>query len=106
MASVGQSSDIGEFGRGAKGDLQFRYLVLPDGTRLPLRGSIDLRGKGSNLNKVEKGLVITSSIAAGVDLASGTGSGFAVPAGTLFYAQVDGEQNIHAVGAREKNEKP
>jgi hypothetical protein len=87
MASVGQSSDIGEFGRGAQRQLQFRYLVLPDGARLPLHGLIDLRGKGGNLNKVEKGLLIASSIAAGADLASGTGSGFAVPAGTLFYAQ-------------------
>ena len=105
MASVGQSSDIGEFGRGAQGQLQFRYLVLPDGTRLPLRGFLDLRGKGGNLNKLEKGLVITSSIAAGVDLASGTGSGFAVPAGTLFYAQIDGEQKIHATRAKEKQSK-
>ena len=105
MASVGQSSDIGEFGRGAQGQLQFRYLALPDGTRLPLRGLIDLRGKGGNLNKLEKGLVITSSIAAGVDLASGTGSGFAVPAGTLFYAQVDGEQKIHATREKEKQSK-
>lgn len=109
MASVGQSSDIGEFGRGAQGQLQFRYLVLPDGTRLPLRGLIDLRGKGGNLNKVEKGLVIASSIAAGADLASGTGSGFAVPAGTLFYAQVDGGQKIHAIRSKERQpnaEKP
>ena len=106
IASVGQSSDIGEFGRGAQGDLQFRYLVLPDGTRLPLRGSIDLRGKGANLNKVEKGVVIATSIASGADFASGTGSGFAVPAGTLFYAQVDGEQKFHAGRAAGTNKKP
>lgn len=106
IASVGQSGDIGEFGRGAQGQLQFRYLVLPDGTRLPLRGFIDLRGKGANLNKVEKGLVIATSIASGADFASGTGSGFAVPAGTLFFAQVDGEQNFHAIRADKGGEKP
>lgn len=106
MASVGESSDIGEFGRGAEGQLQFRYLVLPDGTRLPLRGFIDLRGKGANLNRLEKGLVIATSIASRADFASGTGSGFAVPAGTLFYAQVDGKQKIHATLPRKKVEKP
>ena len=106
MASVGLSSDIGAFGRGAQGQLQFRYLILQDGTKLPLRGLIDLRGKGANLNKVEKGLVIASSIASGADFASGTGTGFAVPAGRLFYAQVDGEQKIHAARARNKGEKP
>jgi hypothetical protein len=106
MASVGLSSDIGEFSRGAQGQLQFRYLILPDGTKLALRGSIDLRGKGANLNRVEKGLVIASSIASGADFASGTGSGFAVPAGTLFYAQVNGEQKIHAIRARDRGEKP
>jgi len=106
MASVGLDSDIGPFGRGAKGELIFRYLVLPDGTRLPLRGFIDLKGKGANLNKLEKGLVIASSIASRTDFASGTGSGFAVPAGTLFYTQVDGEQKIHAARARDKGKKP
>jgi len=106
MASVGLDSDIGPFGRGAKGQLLFRYLVLPGGTKLPLRGFVDLNGKGANLNKVEKGLVIASSIASGTDFASGTGAGFAVPAGALFYAQVDGEQKIHAPRAKDKGEKP
>ena len=106
MASVGLDTDIGPFGRGAKGQLLFRYLVMPDGTKLPLRGFLDLKGKGVNLNKVEKGLVIAESVASGADFASGTGSGFAVPAGALFYAQVDGERKIHAPRARDKGEKP
>ena len=105
-ASVEQSSDIGEFGRGAQGQLQFLYLVLPDGTRLPLRGVVDLRGKGVHLNKVEKGFVIASSIAGGADLASGTGSGFAVPAGTLFSAEVAGEQKFHVSRAVVTSNKP
>jgi hypothetical protein len=104
MASVVQSSDIGEFGRGAQGQLQFRYLVLPDGAKLPLRGGVDLRGKGANLNKAEKSLVIVGSIAAGADFASGAGSGFAVPAGTLFYAEVAGEQKFRTSRATSVSE--
>lgn len=98
MASVGKSNDIGEFGRGAQGQLQFVYAVLPDGTKLPLRGIVDLRGKGNSadLNNAEKSLLIATSIVGPLDLASGTGTGFAVPAGTLFYAEVDGNQKFHA----------
>lgn len=106
MASVGQASDIGEFGRGAEGQLQFQYLVLPDGTRLHLRGFLDLRGKGGNLNKAEKSILIATSIAARTDFVSGTGFGFAVPAGTLFHAEVDGEQKFHASRAVVTNKKP
>lgn len=98
IASAGQSRDVGEFGRAAEGQLQFRYLQLSDGTKLPLRGNLTLGAKGDNFNKAEKGLVIAGSIAAGIDFASGTGSGFAVPAGTLFYAKFEGEQKVHAGG--------
>ena len=94
MASMEQSSDIGEFARGAKGTLRFKYLVLPDGARLPLRGIVDLRGKGKNLNKLEKGLLIAQTAVTRTDFASGTGIGFAIPAGALFHAEVDGEQKF------------
>jgi len=93
-ASMEEVSDIGEFGRGAKGQIRFKYLVLPDGARLALRGIVDLRGKGADLNKLEKTLLVVGSVATRTDLASGTGSGFAVPAGTLFQAEVDGEQKF------------
>jgi len=114
MASVEKSSDIGEFDKGAQGQLQFAYAVLPDGTRLKMRGAVDLRGKGADLNKTEKGLLIATSIAArlaspitgAADFASGTGAGFAVPAGTIFYAQVDGNQELHARRAVLTGDKP
>lgn len=108
MASVGKSSDVGEFGKGAQGQLQFVYAVLPDGTKLPLRGVVDLRGKGkiANPNNTEKSLLIAASIAGPLDLASGTGAAFAVPAGTLFYSEVDGNQKIHARRAALTSDKP
>lgn len=108
MASVGKSNDIGEFGRGAQGQLRFVYAVLPDGTKLPLRGIVDLRGKGhsADLNNAEKSALIAASIVGPLDLASGTGGGFAVPAGTLFYAEVDGNQKFHAQPATVTSDKP
>jgi len=88
-ASVEESSDIGEFGRGAGGQLRFKYVLLPDGTRLPLRGIVDLRGK--NVNKgVLAAIAVTISTAA----LSTTGTGFAIHAGGLFRAEIDGEQKI------------
>ena len=102
IASVEASSDIGEFVRGARGQLQFRYLVLPDGTRLPLRGLVDSRGKGANLTTVGKVIVAAISVAG----ASTTGTGFAIPAGALFYAQMDGEQKFHASSQAVTNRKP
>jgi hypothetical protein len=88
-ASMEQSSDIGDYGRGAKGQLRFKFLTLPDGTRLPLRGIVDLRGKGLN-----KTALIAATVAFGAARLSATGSGFAIPAGALFRAEVDGEQKI------------
>jgi len=88
-ASTEQSTDIGEYGRGAKGQLRFKFLALPDGTRLPLRGIVDLQGK-----KWNKTAIIVGTVAFGTGVLSITGNGFAIPAGTLFQAEVDGEQKI------------
>jgi hypothetical protein len=88
-ASMEQSSDVGEYGRGAKAQLRFKFLALPDGTRLPLRGIVDLQGKSLN-----KTALIAATVAFGTSVLSVTGSGFAIPAGALFQAEVDGEQKI------------
>lgn len=88
MASM-EAKDIGEYGRGAKGQLQFKFLTLPDGTRLPLRGNVDFQGK-----KVGKAALIVGTVALGTGVLSVTGSGFAIPAGTRFNAMVDGEQKV------------
>jgi hypothetical protein len=87
-ASVEESNDIAEHGRGATGQLRFKYLVLPDGTRLSLRGIVDLQGKD-----VSKAVlaVLTVIRPAGLSI---TGTSFAIRAGTLFRAEVDGEQKI------------
>lgn len=87
-ASVEESSDIGEFGRGAGGQLRFKYLLLPDGTRLLLRGIVDLQGKNVNKGALAALAVINT---AGLSI---TGTGFAIHAGALFRAEVDGEQKI------------
>jgi hypothetical protein len=89
-ASVEESSDIGEYGRGAGGRLRFKYVLLPDGTRLPLRGIVDLRGKNVN-----KGVLAAIAVAISTAALSTTGTGFAIHAGGLFRAEVDGEQKIH-----------
>ncbi len=89
VASMDQASDIKELGRGARGQLSFKYLVLPDGSRLPLRGEIDLQGKDFN-----KGLLITTTAVFGVGAAI-TGRGFAIPAGTRMSVQLDGNQKFH-----------
>jgi hypothetical protein len=88
-AYMEQSSDIGDYGRGAKGQLRFKFLAMPDGTRVPLRGVVDLRGKGSN-----KTALIAATVVFGASRLSATGSGFAIPAGALFRAEVDGEQKV------------
>jgi hypothetical protein len=72
-ASVEQSKDIGEF-HGANGQLRFRHVVLPDGTRLPLRGIADFQVK--------------------VGFFYGRVIGFAIPAGTSFQAEINGEQEV------------
>lgn len=89
VASMDQSSDIKELGRGAKGQLSFKYLVLPDGTRLPLRGAADLQGKD-----VSKGLLIAGTVAFGTGVLANTGRGFAIPAGTTMSVQLDGDQKF------------
>jgi hypothetical protein len=53
-----------------------------------------------------KSILMASSIAARADRASGTGFGLAVPAGTLFYAEVDGEQKVRVSRAAMTNKKP
>ena len=93
VASMDRASDIKELGGGAKGQLSFKYLVLPDGTRLPLRGSVDLQGKD-----VSKGLLIVGTVAFGAGVASNTGRGFAIPAGTTMSVQLDGDQKFRVGG--------
>jgi hypothetical protein len=94
-ASVEQSSDIGEFGRGAAGQLRFKYLLLPDGTRMPLRGILDLRGKDVN-----KTAVVALGVVFGTGVFSITGDSFAISAGALFHVEVDGEQKIRVNPAK------
>jgi hypothetical protein len=89
-AMMDQATDVKEFGRAAKGQLQFKYLVLPDGTRIPLRGIVDLKGR-----RVNKGEIVAIGVIIGAaSAASVTGSGFAIPAGALFHAEVDGQEKI------------
>lgn len=90
-AAVEQSKDIGELGQRAIGQIRFKYLVLPEGTRLAIRGTLDLQGKGMN-----KGFLIGMSLTFGSGPASITGSGFAIPAGTPFQTEVNGQQEVRA----------
>jgi hypothetical protein len=89
VASIDESSEVKELGGGAKGQLVFKYLVIPDGTRVRLRGAVDLRGKSFN-----KGALIVATVSLGAGPASVTGLGFAIPAGTLFSAEFEGEQKF------------
>lgn len=89
MAEGGLTSDIKELGEGARGALRFQYVVLPDRSRLPLRGDIALRG-----HSVSEATVAAAIIAFGAIGASLTGRGFAIPAGTLFRVQVAGEHTV------------
>ena len=91
VAVIDDATDIGALGKGARGELHFKYLILPGGRRLPLRGQVDLRGKGFN-----KAGLIAATVAIGVGPASITGRGFAIPAGSLFRAELDGEQTLRA----------
>jgi len=95
VASMDQASDIKELGRGAKGQLSFKYLVLPDGTRLPLRGAVDLQGK----NVSNKGALIATGLVVSWGVAAVTGLGFAIPAGTTMSVQLDGDQKFRVSGA-------
>jgi len=83
------SSDIGEYGKGAKAQLRFKFLALPDGTQLPLRGIVNFQGE-----KWGKTALVVGTVIAGTGLLSVTGSGFGIPAGSLFNAEVDGEQKV------------
>jgi hypothetical protein len=84
------STDVKGFGKGAKGRLIFRYLTLQDGTRLLLRGGVDETGKS-----VGKGALTTATVVLGLGAAAAvTGTGFAIPAGTLFRAEIDGDQQF------------
>jgi hypothetical protein len=89
-AMMDEATDVKEFGRAAKGQLQFKYLVLPDGTRMPLRGIVDLKGR--SVNKGE--LIALGAIFGAGPAGSVTGSGFAIPAGALFHVEVDGQQRV------------
>jgi hypothetical protein len=61
VAFMEQASDVKEFGRGAEGQIRFKYVVLPNGTKLPLRGFADFRGKS-----LHNGLLIAATLAFGV----------------------------------------
>jgi len=108
-ASMQELSDSKSFGRAAKGQLEFKYVVLPDRTRLPLRGGVDFTGKSTHT----KGVVAegaTLATTAAIVYMGGTGPlgdvglsnpglGFAVPAGTMMTVQIDGEQKVRVNGA-------
>jgi hypothetical protein len=91
-----QATDVKEFGRAAKGQLQFKYLVLPDGTRMPLRGIVDFKGMG--VNKGE--LIALGALVGEGRVAWITGGGFAIPAGALFHVEVDGQQLVRVSGQK------
>lgn len=104
VASMQDLSDSKSFGRAAAGHLVFKHVVLPDGTRLPLRGEVDFTGK----NTLKKGIAAEAGTLAatavlvyfggggplGDPLLGEPGLGFAVPAGTMTTIQFDGEQTL------------
>jgi len=103
-ASMQGLSDNKSFGRAAKGQLEFKYVVLPDGTRVPLRGEVDFTGKSTHTKGVV-GEAATLATTAAIVWAGGSGPlgdvgfsnpglGFAVPAGTVVNVQFDGEQKV------------
>lgn len=108
IATMGQASDIKDHFRGARGQLNFQYLVLPDGTRLPLRGTVALAG---NDTTKRKGVLIAEVAWLGVGVLAETGLGFAIPAGTTMSVQLDGDRKFRvsrtaapaAVGAGRSN---
>jgi hypothetical protein len=99
VASFDGASDVKGFGRGAKGQLRFKHLVLPDGTRLPLRGIVDLQGKSVSKTRLTASAVAIDAAlgaASGIaGVASIMGQGFAILAGTAFSAELDGAQTFH-----------
>ncbi len=108
VASMDQLSDIKDFGRAAKGQLRFKYLVMPDGVKVPLRGEVNFSGKSTvKENVADQGarLALTAALVAagggGSLLGAGApGKGFAVIAGTPMRVQVAGEQVVHVVPAK------
>ena len=104
VASMDQLSDIKDFGRAAKGQLNFKYLVMPDGTRMPLRGQVNLSGKSTAKENVRDQAVTLAATAALVAAGGGgpllgagaPGKGFAVLAGTPMSVQVSGDQIVRA----------
>ena len=93
VAEVDHMSDVKEFGIGAKGYLTFKAVALPDATRLPLQGSVNLQGM-----TVSRGAIVATTIVFGLRgvaaAASARGRGFAVPAGTLFQVEITGDHTI------------
>jgi len=98
VASMDQLSDVKSFGRGAKGQLVFKYLVLPDGTHLPLRSEVGFQGGGKTGRvAAEETATAATSLLFGGPLMGGLdtlGRGFAVPAGATMSVQLDGDQKI------------
>jgi len=103
VASMDQLSDIKDFGRAAKGELRFKYLLMPDGTKVPLRGEVDLSGKTAIKKNVADETVTLAATAALVAAGGGgslmgagaPGTGFAVLAGTPMSVQIAGDQAVH-----------
>jgi hypothetical protein len=94
MASVERATDIREGGHGAEGELMFKYLVLPDGTHLPIRAAMDLKGKSVSKGVMVSVIVLSTILTNAGGGASITGAGYAIPAGTELKVQLDGEQKI------------
>jgi hypothetical protein len=103
VATVEELSDSKSFGRGAKGRLVFKYLALQDGTRLPLRADMDLKGNSKAAEVATVATVTALATTAAVMLGGGgplpgglgiSGLGFAVPAGTSMNVQLDGDQKF------------
>jgi hypothetical protein len=105
MASMDQLTDIKDFGRAAKGQLSFKYLVMPDGVKVSLRGDASLRGKSTGKENVRDQVARTALTAAigGPLLGAGApGKGFAVLAGAPITVQVAGDQVVRAPTANRR----
>lgn len=73
-ATVQHVSDSTSWGHASEGQLLFKFVRLPDGTKLPLRSEVHLTGKSNPF--------------------SSSRLDFAVPAGTETTVQFDGEQEV------------
>jgi len=104
VAAMQDLHDSKSFGRAAAGQLVFKYVVVPDGTRLPLRGEVDFTGKNTLKKGIaaEAGTLAATAVlvyfggygALGDPLLGEPGLGFAVPAGTMTTIQFEGEQTL------------